>query len=83
MAELADALASGASAFAGVQVQPLSRAPDPDFFQNLRADARFLLLSAARSKGENGLAVRGSRAHFRPPFYHYGKVLVLGVWFIS
>lgn len=28
-------------------------------------NARFLLLSAARSKGENGLAVRGSRAHFR------------------
>lgn len=35
-----------------VQVQVLSRAPDPDFLKNLRADARFLLPGAARSKGE-------------------------------
>ena len=78
MAELADALASGASDSNIVQVQPLSRAPNPDFLKNLRAHARFLLPSEARSKGENGLAVRGSRAHFRPPFHHYGKFLVWG-----
>ena len=36
MAELADALASGASGSNTVQVQPLSGAPDPDFFHNLR-----------------------------------------------
>ena len=37
MAELADALASGASVFTDVQVQPLSRAPNLDFLKNLRA----------------------------------------------
>ena len=61
-----------------IWVQVPSRAPDPDFFQNLRANARFLLPSEARNKGENGLAMRGARAHFRLPLHHYGKLLVWG-----
>ena len=78
MAELVDALDSKSGDRKIVRVRFPSRPPDPDFFHNLRMNARFLLLSAAQSRGENGLAVRGSRAYFRPPFYHYGSILVWG-----
>ena len=47
----------------GVQVQVLFRAPILCFRSDFRISGNFLLPSAARSKGENGLAVRGSRAH--------------------
>ena len=39
MAELVDALASGASGISTVQVQVLPRAPLPDFFLKFRANA--------------------------------------------
>ena len=67
MAELVDALDSKSGGSNTVRVQVPPRPPDPDFFQNRRASARFLLPSVARSKGENGPQVRGSGAHFRPP----------------
>ena len=68
MAELVDALASGASASNGVQVQVLPRAPEPNFFLKFRAHARFLLPSGARSKGEKGSRCGGREPIFARPF---------------
>ena len=66
MVELVDTYALGAYALS-VQVQILSRAPDYDNFDYFRPQGDFLLPSEARNISESGLAVRGSRAHFRLP----------------
>ena len=65
MAELVDALASGASGSNTVQVQVLPRAPKLQKTLDLRAKARFLLPSGARNTNENRFRYNNHNAHLQ------------------
>ena len=65
MAELVDALASGASGSNTVQVQVLPRAPDHDNFDYFRPQGDFLSPSEARNTNENRFRYNNHNVHLQ------------------